>query len=441
MRPFFAVITLAVAVAAAPPARVPAAIVDLALHYPQPDTVYPPNLAPPPWRWSGGEPPWAVGVAVGEGAPEWIAEVTEPVFVPPQPLWRSWLAQDDPVRVVVRAADGAEAEAGFRASPHPLQGTLSYRLVRAPFGSDPLFRTRLMQREPDGLEPTELIDGLAPSPCQGCHAIAAGGHRAALQLRDPYDPRVALADLPGDALQALDVPTEPFGRCSGLTWTPDGDLLVAMNLQWTEQRAPEPFALVNHAADLARVEPDTGRWQPVAGASDPRVVEDFPAVSPDGTTLAFVRGEVLATGAGALDIYTVPLDGSAPASPLAGASNDGRASYFPRYSPDGRWIAFVRSDGGYFARPSSDLYLVPAAGGEARALAINTSGRMDSWPAWSLDGHWLVWASRRDDPDRTTLYLTGVGPDGRCSPTIALPTDGTTYSFNHPAFHGSSAMP
>ena len=135
-----------------------------------------------------------------------------------------------------------------------------------------------------------------------------------------------------------------------------------------------------------------------------------------------------------LEVETaIALEGDGEARPLPGASGDGRASYFPRYSPDGRWIAFVRSDGGYFARPSSDLFLVPASGGDARRLSVNTSGRMDSWPSWSLDGHWLVWASRRDDSPNTRVFFTEIDPTGGCSPPVPFPghvPEG--MSVNHP---------
>lgn len=401
------------------------------LVYPIDGTRYPPNLAPPAWSWlDEGGGPWRV--TVGEGGVE--REVGSPRLILDAETWRSLAAgaADGPLRLRVCGAVGACAEASFGWSPHPFEGTLTYRLVRPPFGSDRLYRTELRRQAVDAATAQPLAPGLASSPCLGCHATSSAG-RVAVQVRDPYDPHVGSLDVPAGAVAAMALPEPPFGRCSGLGWAPDGTLVVAMNLRHTDERFEDGFRLTHHASDLARVDPDGGGWALIPGASDPELVEDFPAVSPDGATLAFVRGREIVTDRGALDIVVLDLAGEGAAVPLAGASGDGRASYFPRFSPDGRWIAFVRSDGGYFARPSSDLYLVPAGGGEPRSLGVNTPGRMDSWPSWSLDGHWLVWASRRDDPDFTRVYLTEVDDAGRCSPPVVFPGDVPAgHAVNHP---------
>jgi hypothetical protein len=403
----------------------------LVLVYPIDGTRYPPNLAPPTWSWRDpGDGPWRV--TVGEGAPE--REVDSPRLTLDAETWRSLAAttSDEPRVLRVCGAQGACAEATFGWSTHPFEGSLTYRLVQPPFGSDRLYRTELKRQAIDAEAAQPLAPGLPSSPCLGCHAVSPRG-RAAVQVRDPYDPRVGILDVATGSVTEMALPDPPFGRCSGLGWAPDGALVVAMNLRHTDERFDDGFRLTHHASDLARVEPDGGGWALIPGASDPALVEDFPAVSPDGATLAFVRGREIVTDRGALDVVLLDLAGEAAPEPLAGASGDGRASYFPRFSPDGRWIAFVRSDGGYFARPSSDLYLVSTAGGEPRRLGVNTHGRMDSWPSWSLDGHWLVWASRRDDPDHTRAYLTEVDDEGRCSPPVPFPGEVPAgFAVNHP---------
>jgi len=120
------------------------------------------------------------------------------------------------------------------------------------------------------------------------------------------------------------------------------------------------------------------------------------------------------------DLYTLPFNhgnGGKP-TPLEGASRNGRSNFFPRYSPDGRWIAFNQSDTGLVLQPDSALYLIPSEGGKARRMRCNT-GRMNSWHSWSPNSRWLVFASKAITP-YTELLLTHVDADGNDSPPVAL---------------------
>ena len=411
------------------------------LHYPLDGTLYPANIAPPTWSWSeSSEGPWRVEVMATDGTPfAAIAEVVSPRFTPDAAAWRTWRSAlgEGPARVQVvdRTTGAASAPVTF-AFAEPCEGTLVFRLVTAPFWADRQLRTRLRRQEVSDASPRELAPGMENTPCRGCHAADRGGTALAVQVRDPYHPRTQL--LAGGYLAAdLQLPAPPFGRTSGLTWTPQGELVVAMGLELDYEVRDDGLTLTHHASDLARVDVTGGTWEPIPGASSPDAVEDFPDVSPDGLTLAFVRGPALDTETGDLDIWTVELTLSGEARPLQGASGGGGGHVYPRFSPDGRWIAFVRTGGGYFARPDADLYLVPAEGGEARALGVNVPDRMDSWPSWSLDGRWLVYASKRDDPERTRAYLTRIDDQGTASPPVpwpgALPAG---LSCNHPTFTG-----
>jgi len=56
---------------------------------------------------------------------------------------------------------------------------------------------------------------------------------------------------------------------------------------------------------------------------------------------------------------------------------NGMSNNFPKVSPDGRWIVFVRNRTGLLMRPDSQLNIVPFKGGLARRLNCNTQ-RMNS---------------------------------------------------------------
>ena len=176
--------------------------------------------------------------------------------------------------------------------------------------------------------------------------------------------------------------------------------------------------------------------KPLPGADDPRYVQANAVWSPDGKYLAFVRAEAkdpsptgakMATYANdpaevqiQYDLYRIPFNdgkGGQP-EPIAGASRNGMSNSFPKISPDGRWIVFVQARNGLLMRPDSQLYIVPAAGGQARRMNCNTP-LMNSWHSFSPNGRWLVFSSKSRSP-YTQMFLTHIDSEGRDSPAILI---------------------
>jgi len=94
------------------------------------------------------------------------------------------------------------------------------------------------------------------------------------------------------------------------------------------------------------------------------------------------------------------------------------SNYFPKYSPDGKWIIFTKSKSYMLLQPDSELWIVPAAGGEARRLRYNTP-RMNSWHSWSSNSRWLVFSSKVNTA-YTQLFLTHIDDDGNDTPPVLL---------------------
>ncbi|MCS6886876.1 S9 family peptidase [Chloroflexus sp.] len=65
----------------------------------------------------------------------------------------------------------------------------------------------------------------------------------------------------------------------------------------------------------------------------------------------------------------------------------GKQDRQPRWSPDGKWLAFVsnRDD------ERGQIYIIPVNGGEAQQLTNMPNGASD--PAWSPDGRWIAFLS------------------------------------------------
>lgn len=135
------------------------------------------------------------------------------------------------------------------------------------------------------------------------------------------------------------------------------------------------------------------------------------------------------------DLYKIPFNGGkgGKAEPVKGASNNGMSNDFPKVSPDGKWIVFVENKNGLLMRPDSKLYMVPFAGGKARLMNCNL-WRMNSWHTFSPNGRWLAFSSKARSPF-TQLMLTHIDANGNDSPAILVEnTTAANRAVNIPEF-------
>jgi Flp pilus assembly protein TadD len=202
----------------------------------------------------------------------------------------------------------------------------------------------------------------------------------------------------------------------------------------------------------------TRTFKPLPGADDPEYVQSNPTWSPDGKSIVFARSKAyrkdsIENATSILlsekdvpefvedkepfkfDLYRVPFnDGrGGKAEPIEGASHNGKSNYFAKFSPDGKWIIFCKAENYMLLMPDSELYIIPAAGGEARRLRANTP-RMNSWHSWSSNGRWLVFSSKANTA-YTQLFLTHIDEHGESTPPVVLDRfTGNDRAANIPEF-------
>jgi dipeptidyl aminopeptidase/acylaminoacyl peptidase len=130
--------------------------------------------------------------------------------------------------------------------------------------------------------------------------------------------------------------------------------------------------------DLATKKTDTL----TAGPSN----DDAPRWSPDGSRIAFIRATPPEPGTGeASSLYVI--DARASATPVQLTKFRGADGGPPSWSPDGRWIAFLRSDDPrFFAYQQTKLGLARSDASESSRIVTERFDRAITQPVFSPDG-------------------------------------------------------
>jgi Tol biopolymer transport system component len=139
--------------------------------------------------------------------------------------------------------------------------------------------------------------------------------------------------------------------------------------------------------------------------------EENPRYSPDGRKIAFRSDR-----SGDLELWVSDSDGS-NASQLTSFGGVGATGV--NWSPDGRRIAFRSTVHGH-----GDIFVIGADGGVPQR--ITTEPTEEAMPAWSRDGKWLYFASNRGGADQVWKAPSDGGPARQV--TIA----GGMYSVESP---------
>jgi Tol biopolymer transport system component len=197
--------------------------------------------------------------------------------------------------------------------------------------------------------------------------------------------------VPASGGPAVQVTPESI-RPDYLGWSPDGKRIY---VQWYSDVGERVLGSIPaEGGEVSEVKVPWGRdLMPGVGLS----------VSPDGRMVAFMgiqhQGPLRGTPeADAVGIWTVSVDGGALTRLTLGPTYDA----YPCWSPDGRWIAFLRLD---VDSGVANIHLIPSAGGETRQVTSDADRVAVMTIAFSPEGDRIAFFS--DGAIRSVLVRGG----------------------------------
>ena len=436
----------------------------ITLDYPAEGSLFPPEITPPTFLWrdaAANVTSWTVDIAFPDGAqgirvkssgvgmhigeidPEAVSQTNElPKLTPEQAAAHTWTPDAGTWEAIKTHSAGSPATiaiTGFRDGD--LKQAVSRGQVRIETSRDPAGAPIFYRDVP--LMPNRgnkgVISPLAPeaiglikwrlryldearsrvvmekiSTCANCHSFSADGKTLGLDVDGPQNDRGLYALIPvarQTAIRTQDVikwptvrdPAVPRLRAAFMSQvSPDGRYVLSTiddrdSAQRAEGRTLEDKYYVANFLDyrflqvfyptrgtLAWYDRETRRLQPLPGADDPRFVQAGGVWSPDGKYIVFVRAEA-----------KTPYP---PGFQIARYAND----------PKETQIQY-------------DLYKIPfnqGKGGQPEPIrGASANGMSNSFPKISPDGRWIVFVEARNAmvmrPDGKLYMVPAEGGEAR----------------------------
>ncbi len=218
----------------------------------------------------------------------------------------------------------------------------------------------------------------------------AGSLIAFLSDRDDMLSQLYVMEPDGRHVRLL---TDGSGMVYGTpAWSPDGTRIAFATAQQFTSETPNTLSIITIAS---------GECVTLAAHTPGILNMDW---SPDGRRLAYQTNQW-----GASRLYIIDAEGGTPAEPLADAAWGGntlQALAWPRWSPDGRFLAFQAHVSDAF---EVDIFTLEVASGRLRNLTQSPGN--DANPAWSADGSHLLFQSWRSQPGGAEIYLMRLPDD------------------------------
>lgn len=458
---------------------------NIAFFYPFEGTLYPKDIAPPNFVWNESNPEvssWLVTLKSGENILIDKISVEEPRWKPSKETWSEVCKvynQDYTLTIQgINKSTVSEGKVTFSISQDAVEAPIFFRSVPLPFKfakenmKNLLWHLGSISTE----EKPHRILGNIPV-CANCHSFSDDGKYIGMDVDAANDKgSYVITEFEketkftndniihwdksqnGAFTYGLLSKMSPDGRYS-ISTLHDCEIFIEQNdLEFSQLFFPFKGILMTY-------DRLTEKFTPLPGAADTNLVQSNPIWTPDGKNILFARAKakhyeesgiqngsrpklkdterykkfeqsyVSRDSLFKYDIYIIPFNEGKGgiATPLKGASENGMSNYFPRISPDGKWIVYNQAESFMLLQKDSKLWIIPAEGGEARMLKCNQD-KMNSWHSWSPNSKWLVFSTKKFGA-YTQLFLTHIDENGNDSPPVYLDNFSfDKYANNIPEF-------
>ena len=382
--------------------------------------------------------------------------------------WRQLLAEHSgkAMNVEIRTLHGQQWIAyhtTWTVVPDSIDPYLTYRLIEPDY--EVYHHLALYERCVENFEERPIsIHQLVGDRCMNCHTYAGQSPQRSMMYVRGEGGGAILND--AGTLSKLDIKAP--GMVSGSVYfgfSPSGRYITFSTnviIPAFHSRAAKRLEVYDDKSDVYVADLKTRRIISSPLLADSMHLETFPTFAPDGRHIYYcvartveLPGQVeqlqyslcrigfdesTGTIGNRVDTIVGPT--------TSGPSPDKRLVSHPRVSPDGRYVLYTVAHYGTFPiwHTEADLQMLDLTTGAVDTLAVVNSPKSDTYHAWSSNGRWFVFASKRDDGLYGKPYFCYIDKDGRPHKPFVLPQRDPAYydnclrSFNAPEL-GRAPLP
>lgn len=418
--------------------------------------VIPPNIAPLNFSIMEKGTDFYVEISSAEGKSIAIKQSSPEIFIPIKE-WKDLLQQNKGRELNIDIYVKNESWQKYvtitdTIANEAIDDHLVYRLIGAVHTDGD--KLGIYQRNLENFEESIIFENTTTpeTSCINCHSFSNNDPgKMSMHVRKKY-PGTIIYDH-GKYTKYNTKTEQTMAPAAYTAWHPNGEV-IAFSLNrlfvyftYNEDNLVE---VCDKSSDIVLYNTKTNTISTSPKISGPRR-ECLPNWSPDGKTLYFISapatGDDMASWVNTK--YSLMKIGFDPENNIWGEVDTvlnerrtGLSITWPSASPDGKYILFCMMDHGYFSifSRTSDLYLLDLSTKAYTRLNTINSSATDSYHAWSKNGNWVVFSSKRIDGVCTRPFFTYFDSTGKFHKPFVLPQENPVFynsfrwNYNIPNF-------